>query len=236
MPEDSGDGLFFPDNDAAPTSTEENDSSSNFNPKASFFTPGATNQPQPTWPSSTTSFGKPSAVTPFAPYISAPAASTDTATSGSSLLSSYSTKSASSTAGFGAGSTPSFVSPFTPKAQPPTTSLPSAAPASAPFKFPDFKFRQPITNAPLTTSASFPSSFGRPSAVPFTFGQPSTLQRDKEQEQPLSLGKLIFYSSNLLLSTSARPIIYPDLGTALAIFPHLHIQHRRGMSCCSYKT
>src|SRR3954468_21133195 len=56
MEDDSGEGLFFPENNTASSTFGDNKSASTFNPEASNFTPSTASWTKP--PSSTTSFGK----------------------------------------------------------------------------------------------------------------------------------------------------------------------------------
>ena len=189
MDEDSSEGLFFPEDSTAPSFSSETRPASIFNPEASSFTPGATTQPS--WPTSTGSFGKPSAFTPFAPSTSTSSTPTSITQSGSPFPSFLPTSS-TTTSGFGMGATP-FTNPFQPKAQPPATSSTNSTTATAPFQFPDFKFGQPTSNNPPPASTSSPFSFGKPSTVPPTFVKPSAQQQGKGQEQISNLGKLKFH-------------------------------------------
>jgi hypothetical protein len=190
MEGDSSEGLFFPENSTRPSSFGENKPASIFNPEASYFIPGAATQS--TWPSSTTSFGKPSAVTLFAPSASTSSASTSIGPLGSSFPSFLPTSSTTSSPGFGIGSIP-FVDPFAPKPQPPTSSSSASTTFRAPSTLPSFKFGQSTSSPPPATSTSTPFSFGKPSTAPSTFGRPSALQQDAGKEQSKNLGKLKLY-------------------------------------------
>jgi hypothetical protein len=196
MDEDSSEGLFFPEDSTAPSSSSETKPTSIFNPEASSFTPGATTQPS--WPTSTGSFGKPSAFAPFAPSTNTSSTPTSITQSGS-LFTSFPPTSSTTTSGFGMSSTP-FTNPFQSKFQPPATSSTSSTTATAPFQFPDFKFGQPTSTNPPPASTGSPFSFGKPSTVPPTFVEPSAQQQGKEQEQISNLGKLKFHFSPSLSS------------------------------------
>ena len=189
MDEDSSEGLFFPEESTAPLSSNETRSASIFNPEASSFTPGATTQPS--WPTSTGSFGKPSAFVPFAPSTSTSSTPTGITQSGS-LFPSFLPTSSTTTSGLKIASTP-VTNPFQPKVQPPAASSTSFTTATAPFQFPNFKFGQPTSTNPPPASTSSPFSFGKPSIVPSTFVEPSAQQQDKGQEQISPLGKLKFH-------------------------------------------
>jgi hypothetical protein len=187
--EDSSEGLFFPEDSTAPSSSSEARFASIFNLEASSFTPGATIQPS--WPTSTGSFGKPSALAPFAPSTSTSSTPTGITQSGS-LFPSFLPTSSTTTSGLGMDSTP-VANPFQPKVQPPATSSISSTTATAPFQFPNFKFGQPTPTNPLPASTSSPFPFGKPSTVPPTFVEPSAQQQGKGQEQISHLGKLKFH-------------------------------------------
>jgi hypothetical protein len=218
MDEDPSEGLFFPEDNTAPSSSSETRSASIFNPEASSFTPSATTQPS--WPTSTGSFGKPSAFAPFAPSTSTASTPTGITQSGS-LFPSFLPASSTTTFGLGMGSTP-VTSPFQPKVQPPATSSTSSTTATAPFQFPDFKFGQPTSTNHLPASTSSPFSFGKPSTVPHTFVEPSAQQQDKGQEQISHLGKLKFH-----LPPSLSPHQH-TLFILLAIVERLQLLHASG--------
>jgi hypothetical protein len=175
MDEDSSGGLFFPEESTAPSPPRETRPASIFNPEASSFMPGATTQPS--WPTSTGSFGKPSTFAPSTSTSSAP----KTTQSGSQFPS-FVPSSSTTTSSFGMNSTP-FSNPFQPKVQPPAASSTPPTTATAPFQFSDFKFGQPTSTNPPSASTSSPFSFGKPSTVPPIFGAPSAQQQGKEQEQ-----------------------------------------------------
>jgi hypothetical protein len=159
---------------------------------------------QPSWSSSTTSFGKPSALPSSTPASSTSSAPTNIPPSGFTF-SSLSSSSTKSFASFDPAST-SYLNSFTPESGPTHTSSTTTATTAASFSFSDFKFGQSMQTVSPPTSMSTAFSFGKPSTALPSFNQPSMLHQ-QEGQQSLSRGKFNFPFSPSVFSVFT-PVIH----------------------------